>query len=320
MRTERYLLIPVALVCGIAFQGRSEGQTFNELLDYPPTAKSVSMAGAVSSLAGDHSAVVYNPATLGFAKTRELRATIALRPSDLYHDKVLVSAGVIHPVTEPAVIGAQFAYLAESEGQAGVPRGYSAIGRVSCGVRLARDVSVGASAEFVHDAMAWWFHGGPVDPVVVRASSWGLDASVLCKMPTFNLGLSVLNLGPDITYTRLREFGRSEAIRIGASVTPLQMNVHELTLGTDVSWVLNDYGDRDWPLNLGAEYDMLGTLSLRGGYFWEASDRDGFGVGGGLTAFDWISADFAARILDYEYDTKPEYYLTVTVIPSVISK
>jgi hypothetical protein len=311
-------MILIVLTCSFAHQDSVQGQDFNELLDYPPTAKSVSMAGAVSSLADDYSAIVYSPATLGFASAPELRSTLVYRPSSLIPDRLLLGAGAIYPITKRAAVNAQLAYSGETEVLPGTPRSYAVAGRVSCGVRLRSDISVGASIDIVRDATRYYPWCQP-EPVFSSAMGWGIDASVLYKtpIPTVNLALCVLNLGPDVDYSG--GYGSSrcwQVVKVGASVEPAGLNLHGLTLSSDLSRTKKLNRDRDWRLNVGAEWNVLNPLFLRGGYFRESGPHSGFGLGGGLRILDQVVIDVARHVPSGEYGEESGYFFTVTFVPS----
>jgi len=314
-------LMMAAILAGVpafAYLPWTAEMAFNELLDYPPNAKSGSMAQAVSSLAGDRSAMVFNPATLGFVESYELQTTLAGRSSGSYFDRILYSLTGICPVTERTAFGAQLAYSAKSERYSGIPTGYSFVGRASCGFRLRPDLSLGASAEIAHDAIRLWSPWfGYAE--LTRGTGWGLDASVLYRtpLPTVNVDLSILNLGPDVDYSRGEHCDRYETIRIGTSGRPVSAGKHQVVLSSDLAIAreLRDFRDQEKMFRFGAEYNHKEFFYVRAGYWRQASYNHGFSGGGGLQVLDWVSVDVAVDVPDYEYDAATELYLTVTLTP-----
>ncbi len=291
---------------------------FNQLLDGPPTARSAGMARAASSVVGDYAAVSVNPATLGFATCYELVSTLGRASSGFYADRVLYSVASIFPVSEESAFGAQLAYGAESEGFTRIPRGYFFVGRASAGIRLKPNLSVGASAEVVHDAQLWWpwFEG---EAILSRATGWGLDGSLLYRtpVPTLNVSFSVLNLGPDVHYSEGDRCDRYDTWRVGISGKPVRTGKHEVVLSSDVSIsrTVKNLRDMDKMYRFGAEYGHDAFFYVRAGHWRQTSYNHGFSAGGGLRALDWLSVDLAVDVPHCEYDPESEAYLTVSLTP-----
>jgi uncharacterized membrane protein YuzA (DUF378 family) len=314
-------LMMAAILAGVpafAYLPWTAEMAFNELLDYSPIAKCAGMAQAVSSLPGDYSAIVFNPATLGFAESFELQTTLAGRSSGSYFDRILYSLTGICPVTERTAFGAQLAYSAKSERYSGIPTGYSFVGRASCGFRLRPDLSLGASAEIAHDAIRLWSPWfGYAE--LTRGTGWGIDASVLYRtpLPTVNVGLSILNLGPDVDYSRGEHCDRYETIRIGASGRPVSTGKHQVVLSSDLAIAreLKDFQDQEKMFRFGTEYNHKEFFYVRAGYWRESGYENGFSGGGGLRVADWISVDVSLSMPDTEYELGSEAFLTVTLTP-----
>lgn len=85
-----------------------------EMLSYPQSAKSAAFGGAVSSLPGDYTAMVYNPATLGFCRYVEIYGTYSGHEV-MYGPEHYFFGGAIYPTKTLGTFGADLTYRLSAE-------------------------------------------------------------------------------------------------------------------------------------------------------------------------------------------------------------
>ena len=257
------------------------------LLD-PIAARSAAMAGAISSSPGDFSALMYGPATLGFAKDVHLSVSYYGRSFGDTWGSHCFQAGVIYPAWSSSSLGGSFLCLLDSEVTAMDPQGtplgtlrpYMVIATASYGTRLIAGLSAGASAKFIFDSVP---RTEPFRMVTVSTSA--MDVSLLYSLTKLGVSASVslTNWGPDIDYPGpYRAFALPVAFRAGMSVKARTSDdVGGIYVGFDFSRVLAEYEGSS--AHIGGEIDVLRNVFVRTGYVWDQRyDRGGLTIGAGL--------------------------------------
>jgi len=308
----------------------------------PLSARAAGMAGAVSSIAGDYVATMFNPATIAFSDQVEAYLTYCqrrwefsdpyyLRPDEVEH---YFSGGVIYPVLSLGTFGADFAYSLSDEipvtDPFGVPfegwRAYTIVARLSYGRRLNEELALGAAVKFFRDAFP-----GYLDEFLslhqTVGNSVALDAAMLYKtpIPTVNVALSITDIGPDIHHSEIwQSQPLPRTLRAGLSAIPLEDGVNRLLLTFDIAEVFTGFdmieiftGPEAATLSWGAEHTFFDIMSVRAGYLRDnESDLDGFTYGVGLRFHNIFSFDFAdmSHAYDYPFVNIDKYYFTANLL------
>lgn len=175
------------------------------------------------------------------------------------------------------------------------------------------DLAVGAAAEFIRLRYPWVLtYMEPPGFAIARGVAF--DASLLYRtpIPNANIGVSLLNLGPDIEFTK-GDFSSELPIELrrGISSTPVRNGTHKLMFGFDMGRVFED--PEQFTIHLGAEYTVLNIVSLRMGYLKGLEefyiDRNGITFGFGIRIAGIFSTDVAdmSNIFDPYLDATSVY-------------
>lgn len=296
----------------------------------PLSARAAGMAGAVSSIAGDHVATMFNPATIGFSDHVVAHLTYCQRRWEIGYlfypavDEVqhYVSGGVVYPTLSLGTFGADFSYSLSDELPATDPlgnplegwRAYTIVARLSYGRRLNEEFALGAAVKFFRDA----FPGYPDESLSLHqivGNSVALDASMLLRTPISGMSaaVSLVDIGPDIQYSEIDEsHPLPRTLRAGLSATPLEDGVNRLLITFDIAKAFT--GLEEVVLSWGAEHTFFDIVSMRAGYLRdEENHRDGFTYGVGLRFRNTFSFDFA----DMSHAHRPsidKYYFTANLL------
>ena len=322
-------LLALALVGLLLGPVKSYGNFIWELLYDPVSARSAGMADAISSLPGDHAAMAFNPAALGFSRQVTAFATYS-RHDFLFGAEHRTFAGVIYPTGNLGTFAGNLIYRLTDEWTFLDPYGnvtsryryHWIVSRLSYGREVLADLSIGAAAKFIY--LTYPHYSDVAQLQTENTSTWALDASVLYKipLPRTNIGLSLLNVGPDIQFptgpTRL-----PLGFRAGMSTTPISTNMNRLVLGFDIDNVFED--PEVVTTHWGAEYTLFDLLSLRIGFLkdlkHEWMHRNGITYGLGIHIADicWIQfANMNNIYSEYSgpyFDTTKFYLTASTTLP-----
>ena len=127
------------------------------------------------------------------------------------------------------------------------------------GRRVSDEFSIGTQLKFIQDTID-----------TSKASGFGADIGMLWKGNHFRFGASAVNLGP-----KLKDEALPSAVRVGAAIQP----VGDATMALDVIFPGDSSRQK---FGLGAEYWVMKSLALRGGYRFAgdaASNTPTAGVG-----------------------------------------
>ena len=128
--------------------------------------------------------------------------------------------------------------------------------------------------------------------------TWGIDLAVMFRLPMLNLGLTTRNLnspefdGPTVGLIKYQDYKIDPSATLGAAFIPAEW----FTLAVDVdltsnSTVLSNYDSQ--MLRIGAEFNPIHFLALRGGYSYNIAESD---IGGLVHA--GVGIDFWLMRLD----------------------
>ena len=248
----------------------SPGNAVAEFLNVDPGARAGSLAGAFCAMAGDLSALPYNPAALATLSS----ASAVLHHTNWYQSTYQEYAALGAPVNGATVFAASFGYL-----HYGTVAGYDtdnnptgdfspsdAVVSLALARRIGDMVSVGLAGKYFRENLGSGGYAG-----------WAVDVGALYRRGSVSLGLAALNLGPQISaggsdYPLPRRF----RVGVGYTISSRLLTTADVQLASDGVSTLHQ----------GAEYGLTPSLFLRAGYHYGNDARGDAGsswtVGGGL--------------------------------------
>ena len=279
-------------------------------LTFPIGARYNALGEAGTALSQDATAQFWNPGGLGFLPSNpsgtqhEIHFMQSSLAQGLADDIGLYWLGYAMPLGKVGALGIALNYLDMGDQQATNEDGslsqtfHSYMFAISAtyGVRLSRTLGVGLGVKYFRDELA------PEEVLADdytgdgSASSFGVDLGLLWKVPKIrsNLGLSVLNLGPDISHqdADIQSDPMPRRITAGWAFSIFSNEASGMLLIADYQvplykWDVNDYGfgmDFDYAeWGGGLEWNYLRSLFLRFGYksaeYGDITDTTwGFGV------------------------------------------
>lgn len=279
---NRYIYL-ILLLSNILFAqslDEKSGSAANLFLRTELTPRAVAMSGAFTAVAGDESALLYNPAGLvginffnaSFNHTswfRDIRFEHLLIGYKL--DRNLALAFSIAQLGMPDIQG---------KDEAGFPteklRVSSTVATLGIGYKISQMIYAGVNIKYFQDALAGFEASG-------TAIDFGLYSARLVQGLT--LGLAIQNLSGEVQYDQSKEkiplqYRAGAAYKLSRINTLLALDLVEST-------------DSNLHLNLGAEYRYAGLLSLRIGNRFRQGDLLQFSAGVGLEMLDHYFIDYA---------------------------
>ncbi len=247
----RCLICYLILLIEVASGSQNPGAVF--LLIWP-TARSTALAGAVTGLADEQDASYYNPGGLGFQEGVGLTTSggpwlPGLWPGMYY---IYTSGGAGLPLNLPPIknfnIGANFTYLTTGETDVINERG-EFIGRyrtwdaafgIHSGVNLSDYLGFGLGVKYIYSFLVPDWVWKEMPELGIEAGGTGrtfaADIGILFKpFKPISIGLSMNNLGPNISYTSSGESDPlPRMLRLGVALTPLDYSLFEPPLLRDL--------------------------------------------------------------------------------------
>ena len=308
------LLLLSAICVSPAF---AQGEAGASSLIIPPSARANAMGQSFVAIADDATSLWWNPAGMAF-QTRSVDFMHTQLVPDLASDVFFEYLGVVFEWKGFATIGANIQYRSYGEWEATAPGGeslgtaksYEFVPTLGGAIKITDDLALGLNVKFIYVnlAPAW----ATVEQVDGTGHSVGVDFGAIWKIPDFSilgykvsrlrLGTAFSNLGPSLTYkNRDQAAPLPRNLRVGFAYTPVQNEIGELTVVSDVNKSLVDYfTDEDYTrsntYHVGAEFIYSNLLVVRGGYI---HDKDGdikaptYGLGF-LMLENRLSIDFAS--------------------------
>lgn len=310
------LLVTAAALILAPSAGRTADIFVVENLVDPVTARAAAMAGAVCSSPGDYDAMLYNPATLGFAKDAQANAGYywrSLWDSYVWHS---FQAGVVYPVWDMSSLGAHFLYFRHHEMTGMDPHGtplgtvtpYTVITSLSYGRALAEDLSAGATGRLIFDSFPAL---EPFRLVAVSALAADISLHYRLPIPTVSTALSLTNWGGELDYPYEDWSGTlPTAFRTGISVAPRVNDDLGVYLGFDFSKVLTE--EKEASARLGGEIELFDAVFLRAGYIWDERNYMGgptYGAGLGIPGIGTLSFASVSKTNTYDAVSKNHFSL-----------
>ncbi len=302
---RKALWLMLALAAGPVFASQNPGAVF---LIIWPGARATAMAGAFTSIADDASAMYYNPGGMAFLERTHITVQHANWLPGLYEGMYYENLGVTHRIQSSGTVGFNAIYLTTGETDVVNERG-EFLGRyttfditpgVYYGYPVLKNLGVGVGVKLIYSFLVpdWVWTVMPELGIEQGGTgvTWGLDAGALYKpFPFLNVGVSLANIGPNISYTSTGESDPlPRMLRIGATYYPVQGKVVKVGITPEVNKLLvgmfyNPDGTKSFSRMLqeelrgawksfGVEAGFANLLFARVGYF---EDLDG--QRGGIT-------------------------------------
>lgn len=285
------LLAPAARAAD--FSRSAAGTTGSELLLMDTSARGIAMGGAYTAASDDASSVYWNPA--GLAQIPRLSATFmhARYAADISFSAAAAAARI----NDSSVIGGGVRYLdggsIDRTDINGVSRGVftprSYVAELGWGQAIydlsdaEMDVSVGVAAKAIRSDLGEAANG--------FASDYGLQARFYTAAQTYDVGVSVQNLGKGQKFDQTRD-SLPARVRLGGALRPLKPLLLTAELIAPINNVPHAAGGIEWTLDT----DRSAKVALRGGFNSLTADSLGLGsclsFGFGVALSD-LSADYA---------------------------
>ena len=235
------VVLGAVLTVGLAGQAQAGAGAGAIDLTFPIGARYNAMGEAGTALAQDATALWWNAGGLAFLPNKSRNMDVQMMTSKLAEgladDIRLTWFGFGRPVGNIGAIAGSFNYLDmgsqmgvdESNKETGEFNSYMFSISAGYGVRIASRLGVGVAIKYFRDDLA---PDQTIQDGVVgggSGDSFGIDFGALLKIPQLRsmVGLSIANLGPDITHVD------------AAQSDPMP---RKATLGTAVSIINGDYG------------------------------------------------------------------------------
>lgn len=295
--------------------------------DYPgavflmiwPGARPTGLAGAFSAIADDASAAYYNVGGLGFFSKSHATIMHSNWLPGLYAGMFYDYLGFCRPLHNQGTIGANVIYINTGETEvtdfSGTPLGeYTTFDFAisgSYGFKINPQVGVGVSAKFIYSFLVpdWVWQAMPELGIEAGGTgvSWAFDAGILYKPWDFlSVGVSVNNIGPNISYTSSSESDPlPRMLRTALCYTPVRNNTMTLNITPEITTVLvglfkNKTFAEEWQetwKSFGVEAWFYNIFAARFGYF-----EDIKGQRGGISVVDPSGRQEHISLTEYLFD------------------
>ncbi|MFA5031670.1 MAG: PorV/PorQ family protein [bacterium] len=331
MKTYKTLIFGAVILCPFcAYSGVSE-LSVPFLLIFPD-ARQNGMAGVFTGVADDALATYYNDAGMAFQQKHNIAFTHMNLLPGLYPGIYYETLSSVFPIFKPdslkeskQAIGVNVIWLHTGTSEGTDNRGneigpwgnWDFSAKVSYANRITKKFSVGAGVKYIYSFLC------PVETIRLlygqsiryggSGQAFAFDFSGLYVFSKrLQLGLSVQNLGSDITYI---EAGIGEPLprilRAGISYKPnnklvIAGDITKVLVGVFQDWQESgfDYIYRDTWKGIGLEYTFYKIFSARWGYFSDITGkRSGPTFGLGIKV-KGVSADIALDSRLYEFPTE----------------
>ncbi|MFH1282612.1 MAG: PorV/PorQ family protein [bacterium] len=284
-------------------------------------ARAIGMGESFTAVADDVNALYWNPAGLGFLKSKEITASHNVWFQDIKYDFIgfaipvsgKSSGGDIFvdgkrvPAVQgiPGVIGISATYLymegiERRSGNTADPDGYFGASDMSLSLSYAQQVLKFSNDSMVTSGINLKVISQQIDDKKARA--YAVDLGVISRLNQWSFGFVVQNIGSQIKFIE-KSYPLPLTYKFGAAYYLLNRSL-------SISLDLNKPIDNKINFNLGSEYWVGGMFALRAGYLRKDSmSREalvGKGLGsmndGGLASLTGMMAGAGFRIFNYGVD------------------
>ncbi len=315
------------------FSGVFDAGTYFLLLFYG--ARAVGMGSAFTAISDDLTASYYNPAGLSFIKNFRILFDYSRWNMNLWPDEYYFSFGFVKPVGKKGVFSGNMIYSGFEDIDWLIELKNTFLSRTLKGnfaltlnyaYKIKENLGIGAGLKFIYKLLNPRFIGPFLRLGVIETSgkTFAFDVGVIYKLnlnknrkffPYVNIGLSFLNLGPDIKDEK-NEYGKEalpRTFKFGIASSVYNSEKFRLLFAMDITKVFNNitnnlknkglnYVWRETWKHFGMELDYSEIIFLRIGYFYDLEEyRKGpmFGLGMKLGR---LNLDIGTEHLIYSFD------------------
>ena len=280
----------VLSLAGSAYAGGS-GTSGALVLTQGLNARALAMGESFTAIGGGLASMHYNPAGLGFMRTRQ--ASVLFKRGMADDNTGAIDAGFVSGKGAVALgllyySGGNMELIDSAGNERMVNAETDYVVNVSYGYPLSRAISIGGSAKALSTRLV----------EEVSATAYALDLGMMCRIKSIGIGFAVQNIGDKIKY-----IGEGDnlplTMRIGASYAS-----KSLTAGVDAV----KQNDDEITEHIGMEYTLQKTVSIRGGYKL-GCDTNSITLGLGLRILKGCQFDYAMALMN-EFDNA--HYASVT--------
>ncbi len=280
----------IAVSICTAFAGNRSGSVTGQFLKLPINARSVGMGNAQVALAEGAQSIAYNPAGILSIPDVSFGATYNQWWADITHSFIggainledigSIGLGVIMLSTDDMIVRTP----AFPEGTGEKFKAFDIAYMASYARRISEDFCIGINAKIIKSNLY---------NKELSSNSFAFDIGTLYDVPVLRtrLGISLNNLGQDLTYIS-ETYSLPTVLRFGARISVFDEEESKMFLAVQVGRP----NDSDEQYNVGAEYIVFNSVSLRGGYRFNY-DAENWSAGMGM---DLRSLGLNGR-LDYAF-------------------
>jgi len=287
MKANRVLWAVVVLVALYSGSLYAQGEAGADCLIIAPSARANGMGQSYVALSDDATGIWWNPGGMAFVNMSVDLMHSQLVP-DLASDVFYEYFGGAYRFEGIGTIGMAVVYLTYGEWEhtkmspesLGKASSWEVAPTISGAIKLMDQIGIGMNLKFVYVSLApaW----ATLEGQEGRGHSVAVDIGALWKVPDFNmlgfkvsklnLGLSLTNLGPSITFVnRDQAASLPRNLRVGFSYTPFFRDFGRLTMAAEVNRPLVEF-DRSNTFHVGGEFVYIDLIAVRAGYI---HDQDG---------------------------------------------
>ncbi len=252
-----------------------------------PAARPTSLGGAFVAIADDASATYYNPAGQAFQNSFNATLMHCNWLPGLYPGMYYEFLALTHSLPK-GTIGGNIIYLNTGKTEVINSRGdllgeyttFDLAATLSYGYPLLSNLGIGFSWKFIYSFLVpeWVWEAMPELGITSGGTgiTWGTDFGILYRpFRWFNLGTSLSNLGPNISYTASGESDPIPRIlRLGVNFIPIKDELLKLYIPVEMAigltgfyWDSLGYEFKDAWKSLGIELSYANLVHARVGYF-----------------------------------------------------
>lgn len=311
------VVLGTVMVLGLAGQAQAGAGAGAIDLTFPIGARYNAMGESGTALSQDATALWWNTGGLAFlpsrARNRDVQMMTSKLAEGLADDIRLTWFGFGRPLGNIGAVAAGFNYL-DMGSQMGVDEDNNETGEFNSymfsvsagyGVRIARTLGVGVGVKYFRDNLA---PDQTIQDGVIgggSGDSFGVDFGALWKIPQLRsmLGVSVANLGPDITHVDAAQSDpMPRKVSVGTAVSVYNGEFGGVLMVADLLVPLYKWKDNDYEVGLefdqkeygaGFEVNYDYSLFLRLGYkSAKYGDIQDLTYGMGLDLEKWLGRAF----------------------------
>lgn len=273
--------------------------------------RAAGMGGSYITVNNDASAMFYNPAGLAYM---EPKLDLFISHTQWIADIAYLGGGVAVNLGNWGTVGASWMTADYGEiigtirsdyGIGYVETGQLDVGAYSFGLSYAKSLtdkfSIGGQIKYCHQSLGQTTMdpSGTIHTNSLSTLAYDFGTIYYPGFKSFRFGMVIRNFAPELSY-EIEKFELPITFTIGASMDVLDLfGQHENSIVMSVDAVHpRDYTER---LNIGTEYTLMKTFSLRAGYKFNYDNE-------GLTAGFGFKQKLANCTLDFGYAYQPMTY------------